>query len=197
VTRKGADAGSPPRVTAGVLRGRVVRVPPTGGVRPMLARTRQALFNVLGNDVTGNVWDCFAGSGLLGLEALSRGADHAVFIERDARHARVVEQNLAGLGVAERCTVIRGSALAAVRPSRHMPHCPARLVFLDPPHAMAADHGSDFWPWLRELSDTPLLDFATVVVLGHPARMELPDTGPLSAFDTRCYGSVAFTLLRL
>lgn len=197
MTRKFASEGGPPRITAGMLRGRVVQVPQTGGVRPMLARTRQALFNVLGNAVAGNVWDCFAGSGLLGLEALSRGADHAVFIERDARHAKVVQQNIMDLGVLEQCTVIRGSALAAVRPTLRLAHSPASLVFLDPPHAMAVDTASDFWPWLRDLAQTPMVNFDTLLVLGHPAGMKLADIGTLRLDDTRRYGTVAFSVLRL
>lgn len=197
MTRKGADEGGPPRITGGILRSRVIQVPQTGDVRPMLARTRQALFNVLGNEVTGTVWDCFAGSGLLGLEALSRGASHAVFIERDLRHAKVVQQNITDLGVGDHCTVIRGSALAAVRPTRMLAHSPASLVFLDPPHAMARDVGSDFWPWLRELPQTPLVNFETLVVFGHPARMSLPDLGTWRLDDTREYGTVGFSLLKL
>lgn len=197
MTAKPRDEGGPPRITAGILRGRVVEVPQTGQVRPMLARTRQALFNVLGNEIEGNIWDCFAGSGLLGLEALSRGASHAVFIERDPRHARAVQQNITNLGLLDQCTVIRGSAFAAVRPTRQLAHTPASLVFLDPPHAMAVDKAGEFWPWLRELSQTPLVNFETTIVFGHPARFDMPELGALRVEDTRKYGTVAFSLLRL
>jgi len=192
-----ASEGAAPRITAGLLRGRTVQVPQTGGVRPMLSRTRQALFNMLGNDVSGSVWDCFAGSGLLGLEALSRGADHAVFIERDKRHAQIVQQNITGLGVLDQCSVIGGSAFAVIRPGGKHEHVPAALVFLDPPHAMAIDAGSDFWPWLRALPDTALVNFETTLVFGHPGGMPLPDLGALRVADQRQYGSVAFSLLRL
>lgn len=197
MTRIARDEGAPPRITGGMLRSRVVAVPQTGGVRPMLARTRQALFNIIGNQIQGSVWDCFAGSGLLGFEALSRGAEHCVFIERDAAHARMLQKNIVELGLLDQCSLIRGSAFAAVRPARSLPHSPAALVFLDPPHAMARDHASDFWPWLRDLSRTPLLGFDTVVVFGHPARLEMADTGALRLEETRQYGSVAFSLLRL
>lgn len=200
MTRRGArpDAeGAAPRITAGMLRGRTVQVPQTGGVRPMLSRTRQALFNMLGNDVSGSVWDCFAGSGLLGLEALSRGADHAVFIERDIRHARTVQQNVTSLGVLDQCSVIRGSAFAVIRPGGKHDHVPATLVFLDPPHAMAIDPASDFWPWLRALPDTALVNFETTLVFGHPGGMGMPDLGTLRVMEQRQYGSVAFSLLRL
>jgi len=197
VTRHSDDEGGPPRITGGMLRSRVVSVPQTGNVRPMLARTRQALFNVLGNEINGVVWDCFAGSGLLGLEALSRGADHAVFIEKDIRHLKTVQQNVIELGVQDHCTVIRGSTFAVVRPTRVLAHSPASLVFLDPPHAMAKDFASDFWPWLRELPQTPMVNFETLVVLGHPARMALADTGAWRVAEVREYGTVAFSLLRL
>lgn len=187
--------GGPPRITGGDLRGRVVQVPQTGDVRPMLGRTRQALFNVLGNAVTGPVWDCFGGSGLLAFEALSRGAAHAVIIERDARHAGVIAGNVAQLGVANRCSIERGSAFRVVRPGRELAHTPAGLVFLDPPHALARDHESEFWPWLRGLPDTSLLSADTIIVLGHPAHFALPDIGALRVRERREYGTVAFTLL--
>lgn len=190
-----SNAGDAPRITAGILRGRVVRVPQTGGVRPMLARTRQALFNVLGNGVGGSVWDCFAGSGLLGLEALSRGADHCVMVERDRRHADVIDENLRALGVEDQCTVLRASAFATVRPGAKLAHTPAELVFVDPPHAMTLDPASEFWPWLRALRHTSLLDARTIVVFGHPAAFSVGDTGGLSVRDRREYGTVAFSLL--
>jgi 16S rRNA (guanine966-N2)-methyltransferase len=187
--------GGPPRITGGDLRGRVVNVPQTGDVRPMLGRTRQALFNVLGNAVTGPAWDCFGGSGLLAFEALSRGASHAVIIELDSRHARVIGQNVDDLGVANGCSIIRGSAFRSIRPGRELAHSPAGLVFLDPPHALARDHESEFWPWLRSLPATPLLSADTTVVLGHPAGFALPNIDALRVRDQREYGTVAFTLL--
>lgn len=190
-----SSEGGPPRITAGMLRGRIVLVPQTGGVRPMLARTRQALFNVLGNEIEGPVWDCFGGSGLLAFEALSRGATHAVIIESDARHARVIEQNIDGLGIKPACTLRRGNTFNVVKGGMDPAQTPAGLVFVDPPHAMAVDPASQFWPWLRALSDTPLVGPETTVVFGHPAGMQEGDFGHLRVRDRREYGTVAFTLL--
>jgi 16S rRNA (guanine(966)-N(2))-methyltransferase RsmD len=185
------------RISAGSLRGRVVSCPESGGVRPMLNRTRMALFNLLTGAVKGAVvWDCFAGSGLLGIEALSRGASHCVFVEREAEHARVVRENLAGLGLQAVTTLIRGSVFELVKShAPPLPHTPADLLLLDPPHAMARDMGGPFWQWLSSLGDTRLVKPGTRACFGHPAELAAPDAiGPFLRADTRVYGSVAFTI---
>ena len=187
------------RLTAGSLRSRIIQCPQTGGVRPMLNRTRMALFNVLGAMVRGaQVWDCFAGSGLLGLEAVSRGASHCMFIEKDPVHARVVQANIDSLGLRGCCTLVRGSTFDLLREGAPpLPHMPARLVFLDPPHAMIENESGPFWPWLAALPGTGLLDQATVLCVGHAADLPWPDNRPAyTVTDHRTYGSVGFTLLR-
>lgn len=178
----------------------MIQCPQTGGVRPMLNRTRQALFNVLGAAVRGvQVWDCFAGSGLLGFEAVSRGAAHCMFIEKDPVHARVVQGNIESLGLGGACTLVRGSTFDLLREgARPLPHMPAGLVFLDPPHAMIENPAGPFWPWFAALPRTGLLNDATVLCVGHAAGLEWPQG--LAAFtvtDRRTYGSVGFTLLRV
>ncbi|MBX3459425.1 MAG: RsmD family RNA methyltransferase [Planctomycetes bacterium] len=186
------------RISAGALRGREIETPQTGGVRPMLSRTRMALFNVLGDDIRGaTVWDCFAGSGLLGIEALSRGADFCVFIERDPAHARVVEGNLKALGLASRSRLIRGSVFDLVKAGAPpLPHTPADLLLLDPPHAMIEDRDGPFWPWLSGLHDSPLADAHTLACIGHPADLAMPETaGGFRVIERRAYGTVAFTIL--
>lgn len=186
------------RISAGTLRGREVLTPQTGGVRPMLSRTRMALFNVLGDDIKGaTAWDCFAGSGLLGIEALSRGADFCVLIERDPNHARVVEGNLRALKLEDCSRLIRGSVFELVKAGMPpLPHMPADLLLLDPPHAMIEDRGSEFWPWLESLHDSPLADAHTLACIGHPAGLPVPATcGGFAVVEQREYGTVAFTIL--
>ncbi|MCB9915588.1 MAG: 16S rRNA (guanine(966)-N(2))-methyltransferase RsmD [Planctomycetes bacterium] len=130
------------RIIAGELRGRAVEGPPGRGTRPMLDRVREALFSTLGPGIEGAwVLDLFAGSGSLGLEALSRGAAFARFVERDAGVVRVLAGNVASLGVEDRSEVVGGSALgeAAWRAPAGQPARWADLVLLDPPYPWLAD----------------------------------------------------------
>lgn len=137
-----ADAG---RVIAGTARS--IRLDaPGSGTRPFGDRVKQTLFAVLEPDLpAARFLDLFAGSGAAGIEALSRGAAHATFVERDATAARVIVGNLARthLGDPERVTVVREDVLAWLRdPARA--HEPAwDLVVLDPPYAeTAVMHGA-------------------------------------------------------
>ena len=94
------------RITSGELKGRVIASPEVAGTHPMGAREKIALFNMVG-DLTGvRVLDAYAGSGALGIEALSRGASGVVFVEKSPRVAKVIRENLAKLGLTERAKVI-------------------------------------------------------------------------------------------
>jgi len=120
------------RVIAGELGGRRLATPRGDGTRPTSARVREALFSMLG-ELTGlRVLDLFAGSGALGIEALSRGAAHATFVERSAPALAALRANLEALGLQERSIVRARDALAALRGAETYD-----LVFLDPPYAMA------------------------------------------------------------
>jgi 16S rRNA (guanine966-N2)-methyltransferase len=165
----------------------------------MLSRTRMAMFNVLGAAIRdAQVWDCFAGTGLLGIECISRGAKHCMFVERDRRHAKVIRANLAELGLRDESRLVQGSIFDLARPGvPPLPHAPADLLLLDPPHAMIVDTDGQFWPWFERLHETPLAANGTLACIGHPAEFELPkSTGKFKTTDQRKYGTVAFTLLK-
>ncbi len=118
------------RIIGGDYRRRLLPVLDSPGLRPTPDRVRETLFNWLTADLPGaRVLDLFAGTGALGLEALSRGARQASFVERDPRVARQLEENLATLQADERGRVIVGDALAFLAG----PPTPCSLVFLDPP----------------------------------------------------------------
>ena len=128
-------------MVAGSARGRRIVAPPGTDTRPTTDRVREAVFNALGSlgAVHGAVVaDLFAGSGALGIEALSRGAAHAHFVESDRRAADVVAANVADLGFADRATVVRRPIPGA------LDHLPGELdlVLADPPYAF------DGWPEL-------------------------------------------------
>jgi 16S rRNA (guanine966-N2)-methyltransferase len=121
------------RVIAGTAGGvRLGPVPP--GARPVSDRAREGLFSSLGARIGGAiVLDLFAGTGALGIEALSRGAEHAVFVDRSGRAADAVRDNLARTRLGDRATVRRGEA-GAFLGRQDRPEGPFDLVFLDPPY---------------------------------------------------------------
>lgn len=128
------------RIIAGEFRGRTIKAPKGDGTRPTTDRVRESLMSAV-NSARGGfedavVLDAFAGSGALGLEALSRGASCARFFERDGAAVRVLEGNVRALGLdARRARVSRGDVLKDP-PVHSRP--PFDLVFLDPPYALAA-----------------------------------------------------------
>lgn len=139
------------RIVAGRYGGRRITAPRGDLTRPTSDRVREALFSALGPLDGARVLDLFAGSGALGLEALSRGAAHALFVEQDRRALAVVRGNLAALGIGEDAAEVRGGdARAALRTAR------ARddhydLVFLDPPYRLAPALGSELTEGLTGL----------------------------------------------
>lgn len=121
------------RITGGIARGRRLRVPRGQAVRPTAGRVRESLFAILGPRLVGaRVLDLFAGSGALGIEALSRGAARATFVERNARHARQIRENLARLGLADRAAVVVAEAADALR--RRLGPERFDVVLCDPPY---------------------------------------------------------------
>lgn len=127
------------RVVAGTARGRQIEAPPGQATRPTTDRVRESIFNALGSldAVEGaRVLDAFAGSGALGIEALSRGATHCTFVEADRRAMAVVRRNVERLGLADRASFVPGDALAVAA------RVDADLALCDPPYAF------DQWPRL-------------------------------------------------
>lgn len=123
------------RVIAGELKGRRILSPRGRDVRPTYDRVRESLFGILEPDIPGSlVLDLFAGSGSLGIEALSRGATEVVFVERSTAVLRVLEENITALGLEDRSFVLKGDALRLAR-DRRIPRAPFDLVFVDPPYS--------------------------------------------------------------
>ena len=131
------------RIIAGQFGGRQLKTPPGDGTRPTTDRVREALFSSLQSELGGfdgaRVLDLFAGSGALGLEALSRGAESADFVESDTRVAGVIKRNIADLGV-DYTTVLRTTVDRFVRVP---PPAPYDLVFLDPPYSLGTEEVTD------------------------------------------------------
>ena len=126
------------RIIAGRFKGRSLRAPKGRETRPTTDRVREALFNLLvaRRPLDGaRVLDLFAGTGALGLEALSRGAASAVFVEQHAPTLRLARQNAADLGVEAACSFLRADAVAYLQ---RPPQVPFDLVFADPPYGLDA-----------------------------------------------------------
>ena len=120
------------RIVGGLWRSRLIPVPRLPGLRPTPDRVRETLFNWLGQDLTG--WRCldlFAGTGVLGFEAASRGAEHVTLVERDARAAAALRETARSLDAAQ-VEVVRADAVEFARSAP----CRFDLVFLDPPYRM-------------------------------------------------------------
>jgi len=122
------------RIVAGEFRGRRLRVPPGVDVRPTADRVREALFAILGDAVRGvHVLDLYAGSGALGLEALSRGASRVTFVEHDRAAIRTRRANIASIGGASRCRLVRGRVEDVLERPGTLDE--AGVIVADPPYA--------------------------------------------------------------
>ncbi len=175
------------RVVAGRFGGRRLVAPRGDSTRPTSDRVREALFSMLGPLEGARVLDLFAGSGALGIEALSRGAAHAVLVERDPAAVRAIRANLDALGLGDdEVRVVAAPARVALRDASGRSDA-YDLVFLDPPYRSAPELG-------RELSDGlgALLTPAARVVCESNRRHPLELTLPLER--ERRYGS---TLIRI
>jgi 16S rRNA (guanine966-N2)-methyltransferase len=156
------------RIIAGRLKGRRLRGPAGSGVRPTSDGLRETLFNVLGPTVDGlRVLDAFAGTGALGLEALSRGAIAVTFVERDRREVRVLEANVAACGVQEACAIIRDDFLVFAARVTGRDHFD--LVLLDPPY-----EATDLHAVLAAAA--PLVAPAGQLVIEHSRRRVVPES---------------------
>jgi len=123
------------RIIAGTLKGRRLDTPEWDELRPTSDKLRETLFNVLAPIIHGaHVLDAFAGTGAVGIEALSRGAAHVTFVERDPRGAALIESNLKRCGITDRYAIIRARFAGTERP----PGAGAfDVIFLDPPYGAA------------------------------------------------------------
>ncbi len=172
------------RIVAGLYGGRRIGAPPGIATRPTSDRVREALFSVLGPLDGIRVLDLFAGSGALGLEALSRGAASVVFVDRSSAAVAAVKVNLATLGAEGE--VRRREARAALRDAAARAEA-YDLVFLDPPYRLAAGLGQELGDGIAALL-APEARVVTESDRRHPLELPLP------VRDERRYGD---TLIRI
>ena len=157
------------RVIAGTLKGRRLKAPTWEGLRPTSDKLRETLFNILAPRIEGaRVLDGYAGTGAIGIEALSRGAAHVTFVERDRRAQALIAENLTHCGVLNRYVIIRESIDRALA---DLPAASLDIVLLDPPYDQPPDAAAAV---VAAAGDR--LNEGGVLVLEHARRRPTPET---------------------
>lgn len=155
------------RVISGMFRSRRLKSIPGGATRPTPDRLRETLFDILMPRIEGATFvDAYAGTGAVGIEALSRGAAHAFFLERNRLALEAIRENLASLGLEARATVLTGPALLTIARQR------ADIVFVDPPYSLELEY--------REVLDLLSENPPPLTIVQHSVHFALADAyGPL------------------
>jgi 16S rRNA (guanine966-N2)-methyltransferase len=185
------------RVIAGTYRSRILKSLKGLALRPTSDRLRETLFNILGPAVAGSRFlDLFAGTGAVGIEALSRGAAEVVFIENHAPAAALIRRNLESLGIRAGAQVFPVEALRGLEKlaAKHKPaDLPFDIAFIDPPYA-AAD---DYTCVLGFLGSSSLLSPGAIVIAEHRRDFPLPETiGKLQRTRVLRQGDATLTFFR-
>ncbi len=174
------------RVVAGQAKGRRLKAVPGEGTRPVTDRAKSALFSIIGSDVVGfRFLDLFAGTGQVGIEALSRGAAEAVFVEQARPALRVIQDNLAHTGLDARARVVGADVFQFLLSAPQ----PFEYVYVAPPQYKG------LWvQTLRALDSRPgwLGEDCWVIVQINPREYEELELEHLALFDRRTYGGVMF-----
>jgi len=173
------------RIIAGQFGGRIIEGSGTDRTHPMSERIRNAIFNKIGDELEGkSVLDAFAGSGSIGLEALSRGAHTAVFIERDRIAQKIIDKNIQTLGVGRRSHLIKANVGSWISTNKEQ----FDIIFADPPY-----HD----PQLSTVSRLfALLKPNGLMVLSYPGKGERPTETGVVVVDNRSYGTASIAFYR-
>lgn len=177
------------RIVSGSARGRRLKAPRSEGItRPMADKIKEALFSVLASLGVeyDRVLDLYAGSGAVGIEALSRGATWCDFVDRDRHAVQAIHDNLSHVGFAHLARIHQTNVLTALQAARE----PYDLITFDPPYA-----DPDILITLEALSSSSAVMDGTVVAVGHSPRVALPDrVGHLVKLRERCHGDSCFSV---
>jgi 16S rRNA (guanine966-N2)-methyltransferase len=182
------------RIIAGQFRSRQLKSLKKLAIRPTSDMLRETLFNILGPRVEGaRFLDLFAGTGAVGIEAISRGAVAVVLVENHCQTAKLIRENLVLLQITTTARLIVADVLAAVAKLESEHAASFDFIFLDPPYA----HERDYHSVLRALEKSPLLAATGIVVAEHRKTSALPTAiGHLQQFRTLKQGDAALTFYR-
>lgn len=170
------------RVIAGSMKGHALKVPRSTRTRPMSQRIREALYSMLASlgVQPRRVLDLYAGSGGIGIEALSRGAEWCDFVEQNAAACAIIRDNLASTRFGERAAIHQTTVEGFIARARS----PYDFIVLDPPYA-----DPRIVETLEQIAGSRLVEPETIVALGHWPRLELPEAiGRLRQLRNRCHG---------
>lgn len=189
------------RIIGGKAKGRRLRTPSKStakysdqNIRPTADRAREALFNILGRVVANaTVLDLYAGTGALGLEALSRSAEQAVFVDKSPQAIQIIKQNIALCGFSDKTTVLkRDLAKGLTFLNKQLPGLAFSLVFVDPPYRKGLSAAM-----LQELAESTILLPESLVIIEDDAFTELPaQVAELCRVDYRRYSETGFWFYR-
>ena len=182
------------RIIGGLARGIRLDAGPQEAVRPTTDRIKETLFNILGDVEGRTVIDFFAGSGSLGLEALSRGAEKVYFVEKDPRTCRIIKSNLQkvekSLGIESEAEILSCGYRQALHKIRHK----ADLILADPPYGDNCSMAADF---LKNNGLKSVAGDSAVLALEHTAGFVIPEGIPWEQFRRKDFGTTAFTFWEL
>src|SRR5258706_9192570 len=180
------------RIIAGEFRGRRLLAPETDATRPITDRVKQSLFDILSPQIPGStVYDCFAGTGSMGLECLSRGADIAVFFELDRSAVARLRKNIAAVKANDRAQVIAGDVFRFTARKSSLPA--ADIIFLDPPYRFLTERPDSVRGLAQQLAAKLKPDGTLVFRHDADDRLEL---SMLERYDQRTYGGMMLEFLR-
>ena len=183
------------RVISGTLKGRTLLAPKGQSLRPTADQVKETLFNMIGGEILdARCLDLFAGTGNVGIEAISRQAAHVVFVEKVPAHLRVLKQNLAACGIEADCAVYCGDANILLRKLQKAAQ-PFDIIYLDPPYRQT----NMLRDILERLAASALLSARGMIIVEHAADAELPAAilDALYLSKSRRIGDTALSFYRL
>ena len=180
------------RVIAGTAKGRKLKAPRGRTIRPTSDRVKEAIFNMIGTEVVGaSVLDLFAGTGALGIEALSRGAEKSTFVDESRKAVSLVDENLRLTDLRDKGKVIKGKVETVIERlvgEREL----YNLIFLDPPYRISVTMLSSI---CQRVADA-LLAADGLMILEHSSKLESPDISGVKNGASKKYGDTAVTVYR-
>lgn len=176
------------RVISGSARGRKLVSRPGESTRPTADKVKESVFNIIQAHVSGSrVLDLFAGSGALGIEALSRGADHATFVEKDFGAMNIVKTNLENTRLSDKSSLIKGDALSFLKNTDER----FDIIFIDPPYASGL-----YEEVFSLISSRRLLSPEGIIISEHKTGAEVTLCNGLRLLSERKYGNVSVSIIK-
>jgi 16S rRNA (guanine966-N2)-methyltransferase len=181
------------KITGGRSRGRILSFLKGMDIRPTASKVREAIFNILGQDMTGiRALDIFAGTGILGIEALSRGAEWVIFIDKSDQAIKIINKNLNLCGYQDICKVLKKDIIKGLAFESLSIKGGVDLAFVDPPYGKGI-----IPPVLAMISDSGILSEHAFVVTESSENDRLPERmGALLLSDTRIYGETKIDIYK-